>query len=271
MSLKIALSDSSGRNGMPKARKKSSVNRATKKAKTPQAAPYGIARNWKRANLVTQDFKPLPASTISKVLSLTGFQDLKSLDTKIGQYNRHEIAKSLQKRLIRCFSVKVDRHAVDEPIKLKVDRKSYTIPYPFKADGSSEWTCNIGAISFEEKANEGTLEIGITIYIEVPSFLTPRKKTDREFCNLLLDAIDLESATDEEKAVISSWLISNGMTDTDAKKVIANYNPFVADWFSDISSRIRSMVDIFGAAGLISDNAEDTCVLDAADFYDEFI
>jgi hypothetical protein len=255
---------------MPKARRKLSVKRATKTAKTPQAAPYGIARNWKRANLVTQDFKPLPASTISKVLLLTGFQDLKSLDTKIAQYNRNEIAKSLQKRLIRCFSVKVDRHAVDEPIKIKVGRKSYTIPYPFKADGSSEWICNIGSISFEENAKKGTLEIGITIYIEVPSLLSPRKKTDRDFCNLLLDAIDMESASDDEKAVVSSWLIANGMKDTDAKKIVANYNP-LEDWFSDISSRIRSMVDIVGAVGLISDKAEDICVLDPADFYDEFI
>ena len=256
---------------MPKARKKVTVKRPTKKAKIPKAAPYGIARNWKRAFLVTRDYKPLPASTISKVLSLTGFPDLKSLDAKVGQYDRGEIAQSLQNRLIRCFSVTVDRQAVDDPIELRVGRKSYTIPYPFRADGFSQWRCNIGSISFEENVKKGTLEISLTIYIEVPNFLTPRKKTDEEFCNLLLDPIDMEDASDDEKAVISSWLTSNGMKDTDAKKVIANSNSQYDDYFWEIPSRINRMLNVFGATGLISDNADDTCVLDEVDGYSEFI
>lgn len=133
---------------MAKARKTASVKPATKTAKVVQTARYGVARTLKRAKLLTQDGKPLPATAISKILSLTGFKDLKSLNAKIAQNRQYNIASSLQQRLIRCFSVKVDRHAVDDPIGLKVGRKKYTIPYPFAADGSSEWICNIADISF---------------------------------------------------------------------------------------------------------------------------
>lgn len=246
----------------------SSLNPTTKKTKSPQTARYGVARTWKRAKLLTQDCKPLPASTTSVVLSLTGFRDLASLNAKIAQNNQYRIAKSLQKRLIRCFSVKVDSRAVNDPIKLKVGRKAYTIPYPFKADRSPQWRCNIANISFEENAKKGTLEIGITIYIEVPSFLKPRKKADEEFCDLLLNAFEMGSATDDEKAIVLSWLISNGMTDADAKKVIANANYLFDDCFSDISTRIRPMLEIFGAAGLISEKAEDTSLFEDDGFHE---
>lgn len=60
------------------------------------------------------------------------------------------------------------------------------------------------------------------------------------------------------------------MTDTDAKKVIGNLDKFFGDCYWEILSRIRLMIDIFGAAGLIGKRADDTRLLNEDDFQEQF-
>ena len=252
--------------------KKSSAKRSKRKGKSPIAARYGIARTWKRAQLVTSDYKALPASSISQVLSLTGFKDLTSLCAEISKNQRGHIASSLQKRLIRLFDLDFYAAEADEPILIKVGRKSCKLPYPFLADKTLPFTLtyNIADISFEEDERAGTLAIGVYIYVKVAKCFRARKKEDEDFCTLMANGVTVEDATDDEKAIISSWLSRNGMKSSDVKRVLENSDSSFDDCFSTISSRINSMLCISGAQELLGDEGGDT-VLNEEDGYEEFI
>jgi hypothetical protein len=249
---------------------KSSTKRSTKKRESRKLARFGIYRVLKRAELQTHDCKPLPLSVIPNILSLTGFSDLTSLKTEIAEYDGDDIPIAVHDRLSRLFSVKIDADAVDESLIIKVGRRSYELPYPFIADDTDKWDFDIAGIYFEENKRAGTFLIGVKICVEAPKFLKARTKEDEDFCALIAHHSAIETASNREKAIVSSWLTRHGVENSDAKIVLDNSDNLFDECCWDISSRIQSMLDVVAAPDLVQHKGGEIC-LNADDEYEGFI
>lgn len=163
-----------------------------KKGAQATTGRYGIWRYWApgellvgKGGLQTGSEGALPSSSISRVLSLTEFSNLKSLNAELSKCERGKIPQTLHRRLCRLFEVQVDAEAADRPIEVKAASKSYQLPYPFIADKNAKAELVIVAISFEENTIAGTLEISARIEVSVRNYLRPRVPEDQALCNLI--------------------------------------------------------------------------------------
>ena len=227
-----------------------------KKRRRASAAQYSIWRYWAPVALVTQNEQPLPASAIPRALSLTGFSDLKSLNADINKHQRGKIPASLQKRLSRLLEVQVAADAVDRPIGIKIGRKTYKLPYPFRARSDARGQLIIAAMSLQEKQSSDNLELSARIQVAVPKMLSARSVADEPFCRLMAGEMDVGDLDDGKRKIISLWLSRQGMKTGDIEKFVDDRDDALSRFRDQFMDRIEELVSVVGADGLLDDKEE---------------
>ena len=138
----------------------------TSRKSDAKRAKYGVWRWYKPAQLRTDNDELLPDSSLSNILALTNFPDLKSLMAEINKHQAFEIPEPLQKRLRRLFDLGVFPEALNRKISVEVDDETFEMPYPFKADRKkAKAKMIIAALDIEKNKQAAAVSFYARIYI----------------------------------------------------------------------------------------------------------
>jgi hypothetical protein len=228
----------------PNLNKRISKLKAKRDDTDPKFTPW---RYFAPAELVSDEQgSGLPPSAVKEVLTITKFKNLKDLQAALKKTVRNEIPKALQSRLAKVFIIDANKKGCDRPIEVDIGRKTYKLPFPFKAAGDLSTKIVIGGFNLQNDGDVAALTFRAEI--SAPGMLIPRKKQLNAVCHLIAKS-ELTNPSDANQEVLEGWLKSENIPTS-----LASNSDFLDRIETAVRDRIEEIIALIGASNLVSND-----------------